>query len=114
MVNPPSPFSDAARRCSDAVNLALIGQAGAAGRWMAFRLSDGGTDHVLYDSKAAAVRHQLHETLCAYLKIPPTGVSPRLAEVFLRFNRQLYDAGMRMTDPDAHVNTPLTSKWIPR
>lgn len=108
-----SPYSDAARRCSDAVNLALIGQAGAAGRWIAVRLSDGGSDGVLYDQKSDAVRHQLHESLCAYIKIPPDGMTPRLAEVFLKFNRQLYDAGMRMQDPAAHAETPLTALYLP-
>jgi hypothetical protein len=101
-------YSDAARRLSDAVNVHLLGQGTAvAGRWIAARLSDGGSDGVLYDTKADAVRHQLHEQLCCYVMIPLDGMSPRQAENYLRFNRQLYDAGMRITDPNAHTAMPM-------
>lgn len=100
--------SDEARRASDAVNLALVANAEASGRWIAIRLSDGGSDGVLYDRKADAVRHQLHETQCAYVKIPPTGMTPRQAAVFLTFNRQLYAAGYRLQDPDRDVQIPQT------
>lgn len=105
-----SRYSDAARRCSDIVNLHLAGAGidGAAGKWVAIRMSDGGSDNVLYDDKASAVRHQLHEQFCCYLVIPPTGMTAKQAENFLKFNRALYDNGMRIIDPAAGVHIPQT------
>jgi hypothetical protein len=92
-------YSDAARRCSDIVNTHLVANRANAGKWVAIRLSDGGSDGVLYDTRPDAIRHQLHETQCAYVCIPPTGMPPKDAEAFLAFNRKLYDAGFRMPDP---------------
>lgn len=92
---------DAAKRASDVVTLHLLAnRERAVNSWVALRLSDGGSDNVLYSSKHEAVSFQLHEYQCAYLKIPPDGLSIAAAEVFLRFNRQLYDNGFRMADPD--------------
>lgn len=90
---------DSARRCSDVVRAHVA--AGHAGRWVAVRLSDGGGDGVLYDRRRDAVRHQLHETQCAYLRIPRDDMSPRAAAVYLRLHRQLYAAGLTLTDPDS-------------
>lgn len=96
--------SDEGRRCSEAVNLHLesLG-AEAIGKWVAIRLSDGGSDGILYDKKADAVRFQLHEFQCAYVCIPPGGMPPNEADVYLRVHRQMYDAGVRFADPDKHV-----------
>lgn len=100
-------YSDAAHRLSDAVALALTAEGlNASGRWVAARLSDGGTDGKLYASKAEAIRFQLHEDLCAYVCIPPTGMTPRQAENYLSFTRRLYDAGLRISDPDREVIAP--------
>lgn len=102
-------YSDAARRCADIVTLA--GVASRTGQWLAIRLSDGGYDGVTYDHRADAVRHQLHETQCAYVKIPPGGMTPREAEAFLGYHRALYDAGFRLPDPEfALPLMPLTKK----
>jgi hypothetical protein len=106
-----SRFSDAARRVSDLVSFHVT--FGNSGRWVAVRLLDGGSDGVLYDLKADAVRHQLHETLCAYIKIPPDGMTPRAAERFLDLNRLIYDAGYRISDPDQEVY-PVTMMELPR
>lgn len=104
-------YSDAAKRCSDVVTLHLLADRDhAINSWCAIRLSDGGSDDVLYDSKAAAVRHQLHEFQCAYVKIPADGMGPREAEIFLRFNRQLYDAGMRIADPDKDLEVIMPGR----
>ena len=89
---------DAALACSDAVRQAIVD--GHAGRWLAIRLSDGGSDGIAYDSKRAAVRFQLHEQLCAYVRVPLDDMSPRAAEAFLRVNRACYAAGMRLADPE--------------
>lgn len=101
-------YSDAARRCADNVTLASIAK--CFGRWLAIRLSDGGYDGVIYDHRADAVRHQLHEKQCAYVKIPPGGMTPREAEAFLGYHRALYDAGFRLPDPEfAMPMMPLTA-----
>lgn len=99
----PTLVSDAGKAASDAINMhvAALGVSGAVGKWVAIRLSDGGSDGVLYDLKADAVRHQLHEMLCTYVCIPPGGSTPEDMTRFLAITRNLYDNGFRMSDPDA-------------
>ena len=93
--------ADAARRASDAVNFHLLTVgAHAIGKWCAIRLADGSSDMVLYDKKADAIKHQVHETMCAYVCIPATGMPPEDAMVYLREMRRIYDAGYRLADPD--------------
>lgn len=104
-------ISDAARRMADAVNihLAAVGLA-AVGKWVACRLSDGVSDQVLYDTKRHAVRHQVHEQLCAYVHVPVTGMTAAQAQRYLDFTRQCYDNGIRIinnVDEDAHVAIPI-------
>jgi hypothetical protein len=102
-------YSDAAKRCADIITLAAI--AGQVGKWAAIRLSDGGYDNALYDLRSDAVRHQLWEKQCAYVKVAPGGMTAMEAEAFLDYNRKLYDAGFRMPDPDfAMPLMPLTAK----
>lgn len=109
----PQQERDAARRCSDAVNLHLtIHGMDAVGKWVAVRLSDGGSDARLYDRKQDAVNHQLHENLCAYICIVPTGMPVEDALSFLRTTRRLYDAGMRLSDPDRHVQMPMRREFF--
>jgi hypothetical protein len=97
-------ISDEGRRCSDIVNQHVANF--DWNHWIAIRLSDGGSDGVLYDTRRDAVTHQLHETLCAYLLIPPTGISPRNAASYLATHRKIYDGGMRVVDPDREVILP--------
>lgn len=98
---------DRARRLSEAVTLALLGQGrGAVGKWVAARLSDGRTDGNVYDRKSDAIRHQLHETQCAYVCIPLDGMTERQADTYLRFTEGLYGAGHRLADPDTHAQMP--------
>lgn len=99
-----SGYSDAAHRCSDTIRMHIV--AGMATRWAAIRLSDGGSDGIAYDTRADAVRHQLHEQLCAYVFIPHDDMSPKAAETFLSVNRKLYDAGMRLIDPETEIHAP--------
>lgn len=105
-------YSDAAHRCSDVIRTHLAAEGYAAiGRWVAIRLSDGGSDGNLYATKREAIRFQLHETQCAYAQIPPgADMTPRAAENFLSVNRQLYDAGMRITDPDDSPDVHITER----
>lgn len=98
MKNPLFTYSDAARRCAGIVNDA-VGE-GYRGWWLAIRLSDGGSDGVIYEHRAAAIYHQLHETLCAYVQVPWDGMSLREADFFLKFHRDCYDKGFRLIDPE--------------
>ncbi len=91
-------ISDEGRRCSDIVRQAIVD--GNAGRWVAIRLSDGGSDGICYDRRRDAVRHQLHENQCAYVQVPRDDMSPREASDFLTIQRKIYDAGCRIADPD--------------
>lgn len=109
-------WSDAARRASDIVNNHLVADRSNAGKWVALRLSDGGSDGVLYDERADAIRHQLHETQCCYAQIPPSGMPVAEAESFLNYNRRLYAAGFRMPDPKTGPNVepviPMTREHL--
>lgn len=98
LMPPPPKFSDAARRCSDQIRLHIAMH--SEGKWAAIRLSDGGGDGVPYDTRRDAIRHQLHEQWCAYVKIPYDDMPPAHAERFLEMNRELYEAGFRLVDPD--------------
>ena len=99
--------TDAAKRVSDGVNLHMLASdAGWAwdnvkGRFMAFRLENGATDGVLYDSKRDAVRHQSDEMLCMYIKLHGGAMTVCEAEIMLKIHRQAYSNGFRLTDPDA-------------
>lgn len=96
--------ADEAKRCAAAVNIHLnVAGVDAIGKWCAIRLSDGGSDMTLYDTKADAVRHQLDEFFCAYVCIPPGGMSEGDAVSWLRTMRQMREAGVRLADPDKHV-----------
>lgn len=114
---------DAAKRISDAVNLHLVANkqeiwevgteggfdkhGSAVGRWIACKLSDGSSDGVLYETRNDAIKHQLHELQCCYIKIPFDGMSEKDAWHFLKIHRQVYDAGFKMTDPEGVVNPYL-------
>lgn len=112
MTETPAEELDAARRCADAYNfhLTVHGEA-AAGKWIAVRLSDGSSDATLYDTKGDAVRHQLHENLCAYINLLPTKMPVEDALSVLRTHRKLYDGGMRFSDPDKHVHIPMRREF---
>lgn len=97
--------SDPGRRVSATVRQAIAD--GAQGRWMAFRLSDGGSDGVRYAARVEAVHHQLHESQCAYIKIPWDDCTPEDATSYLDLCRGLYDAGLRFVDPEAARHEPI-------
>jgi hypothetical protein len=85
------------------VNLHLLARGlgfDAAGKFVAVRLADGGSDNALYDTRRDAVRHQFDEKLCAYVRVTPNGMNVCAAESFMATQRKLYDAGFRLTDPD--------------
>ena len=93
-------YSDAARRASDTINIHLLADpAGNVGKWVAIRLSDGGSDGTLYDCKCDAMRNQLHEKQCVYVSILPDGLSAKNAEILIKMHRDWYDKGFKMPDP---------------
>ena len=98
-------YSDAAKRASDNINAfrTFVPWDELKHKWMAVRLSDGGYDGTLYDSKVEAVKHQSNEFLCAYVAFKNLvgGATPKDMELFLKFNRDAYDAGFRLPDPSA-------------
>jgi hypothetical protein len=89
--------SDAAKRCADIVTLASI--AGMAGKFMAIRLQDGGSDQVPYDTREDAIRHQLNPERCTYVLVPPSAMGAHEAEALLDYWRKLADSGVRDDDP---------------
>lgn len=90
-------MDDFAKRAYDVMNLHVIGKGDAAwGKWVAFRLSDGGSDGVLYDTREQAIMHQLHPSQSCYLVIPPTGFTLQEIRHFLTLSRRLYDKGARI------------------
>lgn len=93
--------SDEARRMADHVSMhfAAVGF-DAVGKYVAIRLVDGGSDHVLYDTKRDAVRHT-DEFRHAYVRIQRDTMSPCEAQIMLTFHRQAYDNGFRLADPDS-------------
>jgi hypothetical protein len=122
MNDPTQDEIDRARRCSDVVNMHVLAHVPAAGGppdwngptpWVAIRLGDGSSDGVLYDSKAAAIKHQLHENQCAYVSIPPDGMTVKQALVYLHYTQQMYEAGLRLADPDMQVHVPLRPETMP-
>lgn len=88
---------DFAKRAFDIMNLHVIGRGESAwGKWCAFRLSDGGSDNVLYDTREQAIQYQLHPTQCCYIVIPPTGFTLKELREFIKLSRTLYDKGARI------------------
>lgn len=95
---PPGPLgyipSDAGKRMAEVITTHILAdRAGNHGRWVAIRLSDGGSDMVVYDSVQVAANYQLHYKQCAYVRIPGDGMSAREADVILAYHRRVYDAG---------------------
>lgn len=100
--------TDAAKRLCDDFNLHRVAAPyDSIGKWMASALHDGGSDRVLYDSKLDAVRHQHHnEQWYTFIKIIPSSMNVCEAEVVLATARNLYDKGLRLTDPDHRHGGP--------
>jgi hypothetical protein len=88
---------DFAKRAFDIMNLHVIGKGDQVwGKWVAFRLSDGGSDNVLYDTREQAIDHQLHPLQSCYLVIPPTGFTLEEIREFLTLSRAMYNKGARI------------------
>lgn len=102
-----------ARRVSEAIDAKLDETRGACvGEWMAFFMENGHTDNVCYESKQHAVRHQRHESHCAYIQIRPGGMNPREACAYLNATEHLYDRGLRMPDPAPALATRMGQTYL--
>lgn len=84
-------LQDAGKRLADGVSLALLSETDVmdvVNKWMTFKLEDGSTNHVLYDTKDEAVRDMKGRSKDhCYLKITPDGITQKDACGFLRINR---------------------------
>jgi hypothetical protein len=91
--------SDASKRVADGYNLHCVAdRENSRGKWVAFNLSDGRGDGVLYDSKIDAELHQHgNETQRLYLCIRASSMSVCAAASLLRTARMLYDLGNHQT-----------------
>lgn len=99
-------WPDRTRRAYEHITLHYEASKGSdiAGHWVAIRLSDGGSDGVLYPSKMHAATYQLHEKQCAYICLPPFATMS-IGDVhrFLQINEEIYDAGGRLEDEGTHI-----------
>lgn len=102
MREPLGGHSDAAKRLSDQYKLHRIALgAEAIGKWFAVRLTDGTGDGNVYPDKRTCMRHQRgREVYFAFVCIVPTDMGVCDADTFIKTARVMYDAGIRMTDPD--------------
>lgn len=117
---PPGPLgfvpSDPAKRMSDIVMTHwLADPRGNVGRWVAIRLSDGGSDHVVYDDVARAAWEQLTYKQCAYVRIPRGGIGPNECDVILAYHRTVFDNN-RLPPylQGVPLRTPNTIDWMTR
>lgn len=104
-------YPDCAYRCSDIVRQMIADH--HVGKWVAIRLSDGGSDKVPYDTKADAIRHTYDELKHCYVLVPMLDMSPRAAWNYIRLHRQLYDAGYHLVDPDKEVVVSQREEDLP-
>ena len=102
-MTPPEPRNlrapDAARRFADTIalhQLALTKDELLRGRFVAIRLADGGSDGVVYDTRAEAIRAQQNSpSRCAYFQIPLERLSAATCDSILWYVRAVYDSGNR-------------------
>src|SRR6185437_15721115 len=87
--------SDAAKRISDAATLAWVfrGWEGSVGKWMAFKLEDGSTDHTVDDTKRDAILHVSTELHYAFFTLHPWGMTVCESEIMLQFTRDAVKRG---------------------
>lgn len=94
---------DAAKRIREEYALhRLADPLGNIGRWFAFALADGRSDHILYQTKRDAVRGQHHnEDRYGYMMIRPCDVSVRDCQIYLETMRKVYASGrIKLADRD--------------
>lgn len=100
---------DAAKRIYDTYHLhRTADQFGALGKWFAAALNDGTTDGQIYDSRKDAILHQHHrEEYYTYIQITMASMTICDAAAMVDIARRMYDAGLRITDPDDMRREPI-------
>lgn len=100
---------DAAKRMADTIRLhqAVVGKDELlSGRYVAVRLADGGSDGVLYDTRAEAINGQRNSpSRCAYFQVPLQRWSEATCDTLLWYVRGCYDSGFR-EDPSHQLVIP--------
>src|ERR1700747_3268266 len=87
--------SDAAKRMADTINLKIVSHTWdeLVNGYMAFRLSDGTSDNVLYDFKQRAARYTDEKQYVYFcFRNGLGGANPRDCQIFLDFNRAAAEA----------------------
>jgi hypothetical protein len=101
--------SDAAKRMADTIALhqtALSKDELLAGRYVAIRLADGGSDQTAYDTRAEAIAHQINNpSRCGYFRVPLERWNAQTCDVLLWYVRGCYDSGFR-EDPAHQLVIP--------
>lgn len=108
--------TDPAKRMSDILTLhTLADRAGNRGRWVAIRLSDGGSDGVVYDNVSDAAWAQLHYRQCAYVMLRDAVPGPKECDVVLAYHRRVYDAGnLPPYLSGVPLRVPTATDWMHR
>lgn len=107
--------TDAAKRMSDIINLKIISHTWEelVNGYMAFKLADGSSDNVLYDSHARAARYT-DTTQNGYFcfRSGMGGVNAKDCQILLDVWRAARDAGIPMAEPDVKRQPDLIiSTW---
>lgn len=96
-----SAHPDDIKRLTDGyMDALMVDRTGRKGKWMAFALSDGSTSGVVFDTYKEAKKFN-QDRPCLVLQLQPDGIRPKAAKAILEFHRGLWDAGLRLGDPDA-------------
>jgi hypothetical protein len=91
-------LKDAGARMADVANAAVIANGlQATGRWLAFRLEDGRSDGVIYDTRPDAITHA--KAPCHYEQLRPRGYGTDECAMTLAYARALH-ASMGAADLD--------------
>lgn len=92
---------DATKRIADEYMMHRVAGVDTMKKFIACRLEDGVSDHVLYDNHGDAVRHQHgNENQFLYIRMMAPSMNPCEAYVMLKTARAAYSQGLRMKDPD--------------
>jgi hypothetical protein len=106
---------DAARRMADVIalhQLALSKDELLAGRYVAIRLADGGSDGVAYDTRAAAIEAQSNApSRCGYFQVPLERFSAATCDSLLWYVRGCYDSGFREDPSQQLIISNQVENW---
>lgn len=99
----PRGHSDAAKRMADNVNMHYaaneLGAWDAVGKWIAYKLEDGSSDQVAYDTMADAVRHT-DEMTHQYVRLNGMRMDYCEAQALMEVHRRARLAGFPQADPN--------------